>query len=61
MSLKLLVNDPKIWESLCEELDSMIDLSYRSIERAEGNEVYRLQGSIATLKRLKLLRDKVNG
>lgn len=61
MSLKLMVNDPKIWNAFCDELDDQLQLVHRQLEQAEGNDLYRHQGSAATLKKLKMLRDKVNG
>lgn len=62
MSLKSLVNDKNTWDSFIEEMDDMIRIEHVRLENAtETIEVYRAQGAISTLKRLKFLRDKVNG
>ena len=61
MSLKLMVNDPKIWNAFCEELDDLLQQTHRQLEQAEGNSVYRYQGAASAYRKLKLLRDKVNG
>lgn len=61
MSLKLMVNDPKIWNAFCEELDELIGFTHRQLEQAEGNDLYRYQGAVSAYKKLKMLRDKVNG
>ena len=62
MSLKQFVNDKPQWDAFCEELDVWISEQHKSLEQAEHSiEVHRAQGSVATLRRLKYLRDKVNG
>ena len=62
MSLKQFVNDKPQWDAFCEELDVWIAEQHKSLEQAEHSlEVHRAQGSVATLRRLKYLRDKVNG
>ena len=61
-TLKKLVNDKQLWESFCEELDVWVAEQHKNLEQAEHpTEVHRAQGSIATLRRLKYLRDKING
>jgi len=62
MSLKNFVNDKPQWDAFCQELDVWIADQHRSLEQAESiSEVNRAQGSIATLRRLKYLRDWANG
>jgi len=62
MSLKSFVNDKPQWDAFCEELDVWIAEQHKNLEQAESiAEVNRAQGSIATLRRLKYLRDKANG
>jgi hypothetical protein len=62
MSLKLLVNNKDIWDSFVEELDSKLNRIHIQIEQSTAIEdVYRLQGHAACLRRLKRLRDEVNG
>lgn len=62
MSLKSFVNNKDSWDAFLEELDSQIASLHRKLEQSEDVvEVYRAQGSIHSLQRLKMLRDKVNG
>ena len=62
MSLKAFVNTKPQWDAFCEELDVWIADQHKNLEQAEHSiDVHRAQGSIATLRRLKYLRDKVNG
>lgn len=62
MSLKGIVNEKRLWDSLLAELDARIELSQKGMESANPIEdVYRYQGEIRALRRLKQLRDKVNG
>ena len=61
MSLKLIVNNKDTWDAMLEELDSRIAFSHKQMEqRAELEELYRLQGEIRALRSLTQLRDKVN-
>lgn len=62
MSLKILVNTKDIWDALLEELEERIQFTHKQLEQAQDEkELYRLQGDVRTLRRLKQLRDKVNG
>lgn len=61
MNLKPLVNNKDLWDSFCEEIDRRIELRHRELEQLEGNDLYRKQGSVQELKKLKQLRDYVNG
>ncbi len=62
MSLKAFVNNKAEWDSFCEELDILILEQQRRLEQSEiAIDLHRCQGSISTLRRLKYLRDKVNG
>jgi hypothetical protein len=62
MSLKAFVNNKAQWDAFCEELDILILEQQRRLEQSEvAIDLHRCQGSIATLRRLKYLRDKVNG
>lgn len=62
MSLKLLVNNKDIWVSFVEELDARINQVHVQMEQAATPEIlYRLQGQAHALRRLKTLRDQVNG
>jgi hypothetical protein len=62
MSLKLLVNNHAAWTSFVEELDAAIAAQHKLLEQlTEPSDMYRAQGAIHALQRLKLLRDKYNG
>ena len=62
MSLKTFVNNKAEWDAFCIELDEMIAMVQGRLEQAENlAEIHRAQGSIHILRRLKYLRDKVNG
>ena len=61
MSLKLLVNDPKLWTEFLAELDTMIQLCYKTLEQVKDPiDMYRAQGELLSLRKLQKLRDKVN-
>ena len=62
MSLKSFVNNKQEWDAFCEELDVWIAEQHRRLEQSEhAVEVHRAQGAIHALRKLKYLRDKVNG
>jgi hypothetical protein len=62
MSLKAFVNNKAEWESFCEELDVWIEEQRKRLEQTDNSiEMYRAQGAVQSLRRLKFLRDKVNG
>ena len=62
MNLKPFVNDKHLFDDFLEELDNRIAIEQRGLEHAVGLEdVYRYQGAIQALRRLKQLREKVNG
>lgn len=61
-NLKPLVNDKALWESFLAELEERLDQVHRQMEQASLTEdLFRLQGEAACLRRFKFLRDKVNG
>jgi hypothetical protein len=62
MSLKAFVNNKSEWDAFCEELDEMISIMQKRLEQSEHVvEIHQTQGGIRALRRLKYLRDKVNG
>mgnify|MGYP003121186154 CR=1 FL=1 len=62
MSLKAFVNNKKEWDAFCEEVDSMIVEQQRRLEQSEvAIEIHQTQGGIRALRRLKYMREKVNG
>ncbi len=61
-SLKLLVNNKALWDSFNEHVDAELNQLYSRLSVAdEVLELHRIQGEIRALKRLKYLREKVNG
>lgn len=62
MSIKKLVNDKATYDAFLEELDSWIEKERKSLETCrETIDIYRYQGAVRVLNRLKTLRDIVNG
>ena len=61
MSLKKLVNDKELYEEFLKHLDDLIYLQQKQMEQAsEPIYLYRAQGAIEQLRKLKLLREQVN-
>lgn len=61
MSIKKLVNDPVIWNSFLEEIDTWLEKEYRFLTDARDTvDIHKAQGSVKTLRKLKTLRDIVN-
>lgn len=59
--LKILVNDPKLWEAFKEFVAEEIALQHKSMESYQKTEdFYRAQGAITLLRKFEHLRDKVN-
>lgn len=62
MSLKQLVNTPAIYDAFTEHLEAEIQKYYKSLDNMSDTVlIYRTQGAIQALKRLKQLREAVNG
>ena len=60
--LKPLVDNKRLLDSFNNYIDLLIDQKHKVLEQSnELNVVHRAQGSITTLRRLKLLRDEVIG
>jgi len=60
--LKPLVGNNRQWEAFNSYLDEVIETQHRALEQSEDNVMmYRAQGAIAVLRRLKTLRDEVHG
>lgn len=61
-TLKRFVNDPEFWKAFVTELDEAIAMQHKNLEQSvDPVDVYRCQGQIFALKKLKQLRDKYNG
>lgn len=61
MNLKPLVNDKALWKDFLQEVDERISFCHKQLEQSSDTVAfYRLQGEISALRKLKLLREKVN-
>jgi hypothetical protein len=61
MHLKQLVNDKEAYDQFLQHIDDLIYLRQRALETAnEPNVIYRQQGAIDVLRKLKLLKETVN-
>ena len=62
MNLKKLVNDKTLWDNFVEYLDDAIAKNHTALEQSDNHVViHRLQGAIGALRRLKYLREEMNG
>ena len=62
MKLKLMVNNMEIWNSFNDELDRRLNHVHIQMEQTiKQEDLFRLQGEAKALRRLKFLRDEVNG
>jgi len=62
VSLKSLVNDKPIWDSFVSELEIRLSAVHNQMEQAPNVEsLYRLQGEAQALRKLKHLREYING
>ena len=62
MNLKKLVNDKALWDNFLEYLDDSIAKNHLALEQADNTVIInRLQGAIGALRRLKYLREEMNG
>ena len=60
--MKALVTNHEMWTALCKELDDSISLQHRALEQVNDPvDVYRAQGAVMVLKKLKQLKDEING
>ena len=62
MSLKSFVNNKQEWDSFLEYIEVAISKVHKRLEQSSTmEELFRAQGEINALKRLKSMRDEVNG
>lgn len=62
MSLKSMVNNKESWDQFCDYLDEEIQNYSRSLENlGDTTQIYRMQGAIFALRKLKYMRDVLNG
>ena len=61
MILRKLTTDKELWDAFVEYMDESIAKQHKALEQAtEVSMMYKLQGSIACLRRMKYLRDELN-
>ena len=61
-TLKKLVNDKQLWDAYLEYLDTKINAAHKQLEQEKlTDNIYRIQGEVASLRRLKYMRDEING
>ena len=59
--LKQIVNTKPVWDSFLEYLDETIVTVQKRLEQeVDVEKIYRAQGEIAALRRLKYMRDEFN-
>ena len=59
--LKQVVNTKPVWDSFLEYLDETIVTVQKRLEQeVDVEKIYRAQGEIAALRRLKYMRDEFN-
>ena len=57
-----MVGNSRQWQAFNDYLDYMINQQQKALEQADHSVVvHRSQGAIATLRKLKYLRDEVDG
>ena len=62
MHLQQLVNNKELYEEFQKHIDDLIYIRQRTMESAhDAVIVYRQQGAIDVLRKLKLLKETVNG
>ena len=61
ITLRKLTTDKELWDAFVEYIDDAIEKQHKTLEQAtEVSMIYKLQGSIACLRRMKFLRDELN-
>ena len=62
MNLKPFVNNKDLYEDFLEYLDGLIELKRKALEQATDSIIiYQTQGAINVLRKLKTLKEQVNG
>ena len=55
-----MVNNNHQWEAISNYVDALIEQQHKILEQADNDIImYRAQGAVASLRKLKLLRDEV--
>ena len=62
MKLQKLVNDKPLWDEFCEMLEDKVKQVHKKMEQVTStDDMFRCQGEASILRKLKYLRDEVNG
>lgn len=62
MSLKAMINNRDAWDEFCAFLDDKIKVNQIIMEtQTDPVAIHRTQGQIQALRRLKYMRDELNG
>jgi hypothetical protein len=60
--LKPLVNNNRQWEAFNSYIDYLINQQQKSLEQSDNTIlIHRSQGAVSALRKLKYLRDEING
>jgi len=60
--LKPLVNNNRQWEAFNNYIDYLINQQQKSLEQSDNTIlIHRSQGAVSALRKLKYLRDEING
>jgi hypothetical protein len=60
--LKPWVGNNRQWLAFNDYIDALIEQQHKALEQSDSNiMMYRSQGAVATLRKLKMLQDEVNG
>ena len=60
--LKPWVGNNRQWQAFSDYIDALVAMQHKALEQTDDNVMmYRSQGAIAALRKLKTLRDEVNG
>ena len=55
-----MVSNNHQWEAFSNYVDALVEQHHKILEQADNNIImYRAQGAVASLKKIKLLRDEV--
>jgi hypothetical protein len=56
------VGNNRQWLAFNDYIDALIEQQHKALEQSDSNiMMYRSQGSVAVLRKLKMLREEVNG
>ena len=62
MNLKPFVNNKDLYQDFLEYLDGLIESKRKTLEQAtDAVTIHQAQGAIAALRKLKTLKEQVNG